>query len=78
MTGATTPFGRHRVEPPVLVGRERERRLLRDRLAAALAGAGRLVLIGGEAGIGKTASSPRSVREAAAARAASWSGAATT
>src|SRR3954454_13235411 len=41
--------------PPPLVGRDRELALLRDRLAAAQGGRGSLVLIGGEAGIGKTA-----------------------
>src|SRR5688500_15896228 len=41
--------------PPPLVGRDRELALLRDRLAAARGGRGSLVLIGGEAGIGKTA-----------------------
>ena len=40
---------------PPLVDRERERANLRDALAAALAGRGRLVLIGGEAGLSKPA-----------------------
>jgi MoxR-like ATPase len=39
---------------PVLVGRAQERVVLREELAAALGGRGRLVLLGGEAGIGKT------------------------
>src|SRR5215218_4973875 len=41
--------------PSGLVGREREQRRLGALLAAASAGQGCLVLIGGEAGIGKTA-----------------------
>lgn len=36
------------------VGRQAERELLDDRLAAALGGAGQLVLVGGEPGVGKT------------------------
>ena len=39
----------------LLVGRAREQAILRDRLVNTLAGRGGLVLIGGEAGIGKTA-----------------------
>jgi len=49
-----------------LVGRDRELALLRDHLAAALAGRGTLVLIGGEAGIGKTALAEALLVEAAA------------
>src|SRR3954462_9610176 len=37
-----------------LVGRGSERVVLREELATAIAGRGRLILIGGEAGIGKT------------------------
>ena len=50
---------------PALVGREREQAMLRDALAAALAGRGSLVLIGGEAGIGKTALTEALLSEAA-------------
>ena len=39
--------------PAVLVGRDGELAILRAQLDAALAGQGSLVLIGGEAGIGK-------------------------
>jgi DNA-binding NtrC family response regulator len=41
--------------PPPLFGREREGAVFREYLRAAQAGRGSLVLIGGEAGIGKTA-----------------------
>ena len=46
--------GRQRKLPPI-AGRDRELGLLRERLAAAQEGLGSLALIGGEAGIGKTA-----------------------
>lgn len=40
---------------PTLVGRAREQEILRESLSIGLAGRGRLVLVGGQAGIGKTA-----------------------
>src|SRR5262245_37546090 len=50
--------------PPPLVGRDRELALLHDRLTAARNGRGSLVLIGGEAGIGKTALADALCRQA--------------
>ena len=52
---------------PLLVGRTLEQHFLRAELAAATAGRGRLVLLGGEAGIGKTTLA-RDLAAAAAAR----------
>jgi recombinational DNA repair ATPase RecF len=40
--------------PPLLVGRERELAFLRQHLTTSLQGSGSIVLIGGEAGAGKT------------------------
>jgi DNA-binding CsgD family transcriptional regulator len=54
----TAPTALHRSSSAtrhLLVGRDREREVLDRHLAAALGGHGSLVLIGGEAGIGKTA-----------------------
>jgi Holliday junction resolvasome RuvABC ATP-dependent DNA helicase subunit len=48
----------------VLVGRDRELATLQVALAAALAGRGSLVLIGGEAGLGKTTLAEATLAEA--------------
>ena len=50
---------------PPLVGRDRERRDLRRLLDAAMDGGGQLVLLGGEAGVGKTTVAEALCREAA-------------
>src|SRR4051812_30281266 len=54
------------VPPSPLIGRDRELAILRERLTAAISGSGTLVLIGGEAGIGKTALAETLCREAEA------------
>ena len=53
-------------EGPFLVGRARERESLREHLAAGIDGQGRLMLIGGAAGIGKTTLVRDLIREARA------------
>ena len=61
-----TPPPSSDLPPPLpLFGRERERARLRDALDAARVGRGSLVLIGGEAGIGKTALVEALLHEAA-------------
>src|ERR687885_784168 len=49
---------------PPLVDRIQEQQVLRDQLAAAMGGSGSLVLLSGEAGIGKTALAEALAREA--------------
>src|SRR3954462_3263111 len=63
MSDQPAPFGA--TNPAALVGRGRDETALRERLAAALAGRGGLVLIGGEAGIGKTTLAEVALTEAA-------------
>ncbi|RIK45664.1 MAG: hypothetical protein DCC58_05800, partial [Chloroflexi bacterium] len=60
--------------PPLLVGRSREQSLLRAQLSAALAGQGGLVILSGEAGIGKTTLAVDTCREALAAGAFTLTG----
>ncbi|MGH2350744.1 MAG: ATP-binding protein, partial [Chloroflexota bacterium] len=60
---STTAYPR---SPTPIVGREREQIFLREELASTIAGHGRLVLLGGEAGIGKTSLARDLAREASA------------
>ncbi len=64
MTGSDWPSSSFADHRPLLVGRAREQALLHERLDALLAGQGSLILIGGEAGIGKTALAEAFAREA--------------
>ena len=64
MIVAAESSGRSLTLPTLLVGRARERTRLREALAAALAGRGNLVLIGGDLGSGKTTLVRALVREA--------------
>lgn len=50
--------------PPAMIGRARERVFLHEEVAHAIAGSGRLVLVGGEAGIGKTTLARDAINEA--------------
>jgi predicted ATPase len=61
-------------EPPLLVGRSRELSLLRAQLSTSLAGQGGVVILSGEAGIGKTALAEVTCQEASAAGALTLAG----
>lgn len=61
-------------DPPALVGRTHERSILHAQLSAALAGQGGLVIISGDAGIGKTTLAEDTCREARAAGALTLAG----
>ena len=63
-----------RFPPPDIVGRAREQALLREQFAAAAAGRGGVVLVGGEAGIGKTTLVSEAVEHALAAGASVLTG----
>ena len=55
IAGSDSPFPQRAVlHPPILAGRAREQHALREELTIAISGRGGLVLLGGEAGIGKT------------------------
>jgi hypothetical protein len=62
--GSGSQDSRRRGNTPQLFGREAEQARLRQLLDAAVGGSGGLVLIGGEAGIGKTALATSIAREA--------------
>jgi DNA-binding CsgD family transcriptional regulator len=62
--GSGSPANRQQGNTPQLFGREGEQARLRQLLDAAVGGSGGLVLIGGEAGIGKTALATSIAREA--------------
>ena len=64
--GAGPSGARSSRSAPLLIGRTLEQIFLREELAAVLEGRGRLVLIGGEAGIGKTTLARDLAAEAAA------------
>jgi predicted ATPase len=72
--GSGSPANRQQGDTPRLFGREEEQTRLRQLLDAAVAGSGSLVLIGGEAGIGKTALATSIERKAHGRRIPVWVG----